>query len=114
MSQSRNRAADETVRTIELPPSDRHDLLASERRRLTIDVLEECQRTVDLEDIAAAVAARTGTDAESSAEDATRIAIELHHVHLPKLADAGVIEYDPSIRLVTLPADSIAATRSDE
>jgi DNA-binding transcriptional ArsR family regulator len=32
--------------------------------------------------------------AEASTDDRDRIAVGLHHNHLPKLADAGVVEYD--------------------
>ena len=32
---------------------------------------------------------------EVSAEDREHMLIDLHHTHLPKLADAGIIEYDP-------------------
>ncbi|WP_247730290.1 DUF7344 domain-containing protein [Halovivax limisalsi] len=110
MSQSRNRAADERVRSIELPASDRHELLASRRRRQVIAVLETAPRTVDLADVAAAIAAMDGPDGGPDA-DPDRIAIELHHVHLPKLADAGVIEYDPTARLVAVPDESIESIR---
>ncbi len=43
-----------------------------------------------LDDLAAAVGGSDSTD---------RRRIRLHHVHLPKLADAGAIEYDPVARI---------------
>lgn len=35
-------------------------------------------------------------------DDHKRIQIQLHHVHLPKLEDAGLVEYDTDRRTVTL------------
>nr|WP_227377773.1 transcriptional regulator [Haladaptatus halobius] len=37
---------------------------------------------------------------EASDEELTQIKSSLYHVHLPKLEDTGVIEYDPKQRLV--------------
>lgn len=82
-----------------LSESDRHRLLASARRRLTLDVLAGTATAVDLEAVAAAVATRDGIDPSEETE-IERVAIELHHVHLPKMADLGVIDYDPEFRIV--------------
>lgn len=35
-----------------------------------------------------------------------RIALQLHHLHLPKLAETGVIEYDPNEQLVRYQGDT--------
>jgi len=43
-----------------------------------------------LTDLADRVAER-----ESDGDDCETVAIALHHVHLPKLAEGGVIDYDP-------------------
>lgn len=52
-----------------------------ERERTTIDAVASELRTIDK-----AVTGETLTE--------TRIMIRLHHIDLPKLADAGLIEYD--------------------
>lgn len=77
-----------------------HRLLSSERRRTVLDVLAEQPMPVGLEAVAAAVAEREA-DADAPVEDAIdRVAVTLHHNHLPRMADAGVLEYEPSARSV--------------
>lgn len=41
---------------------------------------------------------------DGEATESERIRIRLHHADLPRLSDAGVIDYDPEGRLVSLPA----------
>lgn len=80
----------------DLSTIDRDRLLESDRRRMTIDVLVGKAGPVELADLAAGIAAReNGLDAVDR-ETVARVAISLHHVHLPRIADCGVIEYDPS------------------
>jgi hypothetical protein len=46
------------------------------------------------------------TEIEALSEEAVEeIEVALHHVHAPKLADAGYVEYDPRRRLVGLTDD---------
>ena len=80
------------------PPQDQiaviHDVLASERRRNTLSYLTACSdRIVSREDIVDAL-----LDCEPGEPGPTThrelLEIDLHHVHLPKLADAVVIDYD--------------------
>lgn len=100
MSQSMNEAADETVKLIELPESDRHDLLRVERRRLALEMLDGTLTKVDLEDLAVSIATREA--AHDTPDDAAIecVLIELHHNHLPRLADAGLIDYDRATQVV--------------
>lgn len=79
-----------------LPPDDRHSLLAAARRRLTLDVLAETTGVVELEALAAEVAARDVGRDPVDGSAVKHVAIDLHHVHLPKLADYGLVTYDPS------------------
>lgn len=86
-------------RTGGLTTSERHELLASERRRVTLEVLADRAAPVDLREIAREVAAReVGVD--GSEEATKRVALTLHHTHLPKMADLGVLEYDPDLNRV--------------
>lgn len=81
--------------------SEWHDALASEPRRLALGVLVEETGPVALADLSRAVAEAEG-DADSADADAVRRhRIKFHHVHLPKLDDLGVVEYDRDERLVT-------------
>lgn len=70
---------------------------ADERRRLTLEVLANRVGPIGLEELAAAVADRAGFDGSAAVE---RVALELHHDHLPRLADRGVLDYDPDRRRV--------------
>lgn len=79
----------------DLTESERHALLCDERRRVALNVLSECSATVSLADVAAGVAAREdGCDAGD--DGAVReVAVSLHHTHLPKMAELGVLSYQP-------------------
>jgi hypothetical protein len=77
-----------------LTENDRHRLLASERRRVVLDILGERSGPVSLEELATAVTA-TENDTDAPDKDAVeRVRIALHHKHLPKMADLGIIDYD--------------------
>lgn len=45
--------------------------------------------------VAALVSELVGAEIGGRRPDRTRIEVALHHRHLPKMADAGVIDYDP-------------------
>lgn len=75
--------------TSDQPPSV-FDALADRRRRIVLAELSERDRPVPIGDLAAAVA-----DAEGVADpDTDRVRLSLHHVHLPLLVDAGLIDRD--------------------
>jgi len=78
----------------ELSQSERSRLLASERRQTTLSVLSETRRPVDLEELAAAVAAREGDSDDPKSDRVASVATALHHNHLPRMADMGVVSYD--------------------
>lgn len=70
-------------------------LLAHPRRRAVVQYLVENDgKRVHLEELAETIAADSGTARVSHESDTTPIHVELHHTHLPKLASAGIIEYD--------------------
>ncbi|WP_277555249.1 DUF7344 domain-containing protein [Halobaculum limi] len=86
-------SADRYPATANLDESARHRLLSAARRRHALDVFEIRSNPVTLRALAAAIAAREDVDPADEAERRS-IAIALHHVHLPMLADYGVVEYD--------------------
>lgn len=71
------------------------ELLSRERRRRVLYYLMNNSGAASVDDIAEH-AAGTGDDA---ADD---VAVGLHHTHLPRLADAGVIDYDRGAGWVSL------------
>lgn len=81
--------------TAQLSESDRHRLLAAERRRVVLDVLAEESGPTTLFDLAGAVATRESTTDVPDPATVDRVAVSLHHTHLPKMAALGVVEYDP-------------------
>ena len=84
-------------------PDELFTCLASARRRALVDALASHQTPISDEELARQVAARErGVSAdEISTEAVQKIYFSLHHVHLPKLASAGVIEYDVDQNEVT-------------
>lgn len=65
----------------------------SERRRVVLSVLECRAEPVARDELAREVAAREA-DGEPSTEAVADLRVALHHLHLPKLEAAGLIEYD--------------------
>ncbi|EJN58736.1 hypothetical protein HSB1_32140 [Halogranum salarium B-1] len=71
------------------------DVLGDPRRRRVLRELADLPtEQVDFETLADRVAQTAPTDRE-------RLASDLHHIHLPKLADLGVITYDAKHRTIT-------------
>lgn len=82
-----------TVSVEGLTESERHRLLAADRRRLALDILASQTTPVTLEALAAEIAVHED-GIESDDDDAVaRVATTLHHAHLPKMADMGVLDY---------------------
>lgn len=79
------------------------DALADDQRRALLAVLAEVAEPLDVETLAEIVGDHdtTGPDAEFPAADSTRMEIALHHRHLPKLEDAGLVTYDTDAGTVT-------------
>lgn len=86
------------------------DLLADHHRRAVLRYLDEHETTVSLSDLADhLVVEEEGRDTGPIAAtgDALlgtrrRVQISLRHTHVPKLADAGVVDFDPDANVVTL------------
>lgn len=95
-------------RTGGLTTSERHELLAAERRRITLEVLAGRTNPLDLQELATEVATREDGVEAGDQEDMKRLVLTLHHTHLPRMAELGVLEYDPDSRRID-PDSSIAA-----
>ena len=73
-----------------------HDVLASDRRRNVLAYLERRPESrISRDEIVDALLERE-PDEPGPATRRERLEVDLHHVHLPKLADAGIIDHDPS------------------
>lgn len=103
MSQTSSDPTTEQTGTLELTESERHRLLSDDRRRLVLDVLPTRTTPIELGELARAIAKREVDTEEPDSEYVDRVAISLHHSHLPKIAHLDVIDYDPeSKRIVSL------------
>ncbi|WP_435156212.1 DUF7344 domain-containing protein [Haladaptatus sp. DFWS20] len=74
-----------------LPPTTMFDLLANDHRRYTLHYLSQKVGAISLGDLAEQIAIWEDTP---TYEEYERILTGLHHQHLPKLVDAGIIHYD--------------------
>lgn len=105
MTLSPSDSPDGSPETTTFTDSDRLRLLASYRRRVLLDVVVDRSMPVSLETLAAAVEEAESGAGELERETVDLIAITLHHNHLPRLADAGVLDYDPTSNHVTSVGD---------
>lgn len=80
------------------------DVLSNARRRFVIACLREHGAPMALADVAAELATWESTtpSAQIPEDRVTSRYIALHHVHVPKMADTGVIEYDRDSNTVAL------------
>jgi hypothetical protein len=91
--------------------------LSDPRRRHVLDALRERDSSIPLSELARSVAKREAASAESADsaapdEDAARVHLSLYHSHIPKLADAGVVEYSPEGGTVGLSNDAALLVES--
>lgn len=108
MTLSSSESPGEASDTAAITEADRHWILTSERRRTLLEVLEDRSAPVGVEALAAAIGeAELGVEALEP-ETVERIAITLHHNHLPKLDDAGVVEYDTTSNHVSFFQDRLS------
>ncbi|WP_435158878.1 DUF7344 domain-containing protein [Haladaptatus sp. DFWS20] len=70
-----------------------YKLLANHRRRVLLQCLRDTEAPIP---ISVLVTELTQRDEHVSPNESINTEIAVHHIHLPKLADAGVIEYDHS------------------
>lgn len=77
-------------------------VLGDDHRRAVVEILAEKERAVILSPLAREVTAKTQDVALETPTEAEieRMELELHHNHLPKLEDAGVVDYDHEINVV--------------
>lgn len=86
----------------DLSLSERFSLLADPHRRAVLERLDRTAGGVAVETLATRVAADLSDSAETvDDERRRRVLLALHHNHLPKLADHGLLEYDLDAGIVT-------------
>ncbi|WP_435181419.1 DUF7344 domain-containing protein [Halorussus sp. AFM4] len=84
------------------------DLLSRPMRRHIFAILND-KESLSRHQLTTRVAALEAEDDTGDEQLRRRIRIALHHNHLPKLADAGVITYDEGTVTATEALESVAA-----
>ena len=81
-----------------------YTVFAHHRRRTTLRVLLDYETPIALADLADEVAVHENETRleEVSPKEVKRIYLSLYHSHIPKLKEAGFVQYDQDQDLVTL------------
>ncbi|MFC6823527.1 DUF7344 domain-containing protein [Halopelagius fulvigenes] len=101
-------------RTLPSEVLDEHlALLANDQRRAIVEILAEENRSHQVRLLAGWTAAEErGVPLDALPEEAVeRMEVKLHHVHLPKLDEAGIVEYDAEENRVAPGAEMATARR---
>ncbi|PSQ15272.1 hypothetical protein BRD00_14955 [Halobacteriales archaeon QS_8_69_26] len=84
----------------ETGPDELHDALANARRRRLLSYLmARSDEAIPFDEVVDAVCGREWPG-DGAATHRERVAVDLHHVHLPMLADLGVVTLDPAAETV--------------
>lgn len=80
------------------------DILSESRRRFVLACLHEYATPIPLADVGDELATweHEAPLTEVPEDDVAAIYMSLYHVHVPKMADAGLVEYSQEQDLVTL------------
>ncbi|WP_227377753.1 DUF7344 domain-containing protein [Haladaptatus halobius] len=78
------------------------NILADRRRRYILQRLQTANQPISLEELVADISAWEDAPPPETAltDRVDEVTVSLQHCHLPKLADAGLIEYDRSTKNV--------------
>ena len=101
------------------PPSVESEPITTARQRVALEELRTFAYPVELRTLAAyVVAARENVPVDTVGDEVReRTAIRLHHIDIPVLVDAGLVDYDPesrmAVRLDTHADDRYTGVESD-
>ena len=78
------------------------DVCEHKHRRIVLAALADQYQSLSIDDLTNAIVKHEHhtSSSEASDETITKIRTALHHVHLPMLAEAEFIQYDPERKLV--------------
>ncbi|NHN43160.1 hypothetical protein G9C85_16195 [Halorubellus sp. JP-L1] len=93
---------------VDLGESERYRLLADSTRRAVLTVLDDTAAPVALQSLARDAAAARYSSGDPPDEVVEQTTVALHHNHLPRLADAGLVEYDRDRKRVVDCSNEIA------
>lgn len=82
------------------------EILSDHRRRITIAYLSESDADVhSFDDVVDHVVRIERLFGERRRDHRDRVTVDVHHHHLPKLIDHGVVEYDPRTETIRYRGD---------
>lgn len=89
-------------------------LVADQYRRQIIHHLRhEANGTTTFDDLVEQISSQASDFKNDPPQGREKIAIQLHHIHLPKLANYGVIEFEHTTRVVRYHSDAQVETVLD-
>ncbi|WP_137285602.1 DUF7344 domain-containing protein [Halorussus salinisoli] len=99
----------------ELTPDVVFDALRNPRRQFTLAYLRQQDRHVTLTEFARKITAwEVGSSPTEIEEDQVeRVRVSLHHSHLPKLADLGLVEYTDDDRHTVSATERVQTIEAD-
>ncbi|KTG08419.1 hypothetical protein AUR64_19515 [Haloprofundus marisrubri] len=86
-------------------------LFASTRRQQVVRALRTCSQPTPLDELVETVVAQNPEDIPNEAAVRRRLRVSLYHVDLPKLAEADIVRFDETERVVTELSDDIDGVR---
>ena len=81
-------------RIADLTKAEQHSLFISERRCILCGIFAEQTAEISFDELVSKVARRDQEIDSDIPEQVERVAITLHHTHLPKLEEFGIIAYN--------------------
>ena len=85
-------------------PATDPEILSDPLRHQALTVLREHDGSITVADLATdIVESKTSKNTDRDYEAVRQCQLRLHHTHLPKLAAAGLVRFDPEARTATCP-----------
>lgn len=78
------------------------EVLSDKRRRFALQYLRNTETPTTFDELASALETWEEADPEQTHGHSDSVASSLHHIHLPKMDEAAVLEYDGAHGRVTL------------
>jgi hypothetical protein len=85
-----------------IDPEEIHDVLRNDRRRLTLQYLKQCLEPVEVRELSEHVAELEVGESPPPRNIRQSVYNALNQTHLPKLDDAGLVEFDTDRKVVSL------------
>jgi predicted transcriptional regulator len=85
-----------------LEPTEIHDVLRNERRRLVLEQLLDTDTEESVRDLAEYIASIEAGESPPPRNVRQSVYVSLHQTHLPKLDELGIVAYDSDTKAVSL------------